>query len=743
MTPTGKHPSGIDADLKAALADHRAGRMDAARRGYAGVLQRRPDHPQALHGLAVLALNARDDRAAADLLTRLVRARPKDARAHNLLGLAHKRLGDVAAAEAAFRKAVALDPRHAEALANLGAVLHDRGDLAGAATALERAVALAPGLAFARNSLGMIRRDQGRHADAAAAYRAALAAGPDNPVVLNNLGNALSASGDLDGALAAFRRALERRPDYAEVHCNLGKLLTDRRHPAEAEGAYRKAVALNPRLAEAHLGLGWTLLEAGRDADAAEAFRAVLALEPDSGAALTFLVRAEARRCRWDDLADLEAAVRARVAEGADDLAPLVLSELDTTPAECLAAARARCKAAYGGYAPLPAVPAGPREVLTIGYLSPDLGEHPVGRLLPAILESHDRGKVRTIGYALNPDDGSALRRRLVAAFDTFADLSAASDADVAAHIRADGVDVLVDLAGHTHGARMGIPARRPAPVQCAWLGYPGTTGADFIDYLVADAFVAPTAAARDYCEALVHLPGCYLVADPGREVGPAPARGDAGLPERGFVFCAFHRTDKLRPATFDVWMRILDRVPESVLWLTARGEAADRLRAEAERRGVDPDRLVFAARVPEVRDHLGRLRLAGLFLDTRPYNAHATAIDALHAGVPVLTCPGDGFAGRVGGSLLTSLGLVDLIAPDMAAYERMAVHLATHPEELAALRDRLARAKGPGTPFDPVGHARALEAAFRAMWERHAAGASPAPITVPAGPARPENAFQ
>jgi len=735
VTPHGPS-AGVEAALRAARADHRAGKVAAARRHYADVLAQRPDQPEALHGLAVLALQGRDAAGAADLLARLVRVRPRDARAHNLLGLALSRLGKTPQAEAAFHRAVALDPESAEALANLGGALHDRRRFAEAEAALEKATVLAPTLVYALNSLGMVRRERGRDAEAAAAYRKALALDPDNPVILNNLGNALGGAGDPDGALAAFRAALAKRPDYAEVHANIGQLLCDLRRPAEAEPAYRKAVTLDPKLTVGHLGLGWAALEMGRDADAAAALRAALALEPDHGGALTLLVRAETRRCRWDDLAALEAAIRARIAAGADDVGQLMLLEFDTTPAERLEAARRRCAAAYGGHAPLAPPAAGPvgtsKAVLTVGYLSPDFGEHPVGRLIAALLEAHDRTRVRTIGYALDPDDGSALRRRLVAAFDAFADLGGASDAAAAARIRGHGVDVLVDLAGATHGSRMGILARRPAAVQCGWLGYPGTTGAPFIDYLIADGYVAPPEAAADYSEALVRLPGCYLVTDPAREVGPTPMRAACDLPERGFVFCPFNRTEKLRPALFDTWMRILAAVPESVLWLTAGGEAAENLKTEAGRRGVDPGRLVFAARVPEVRDHLGRLRVAGLFLDTMPYNAHATALDALHAGVPVLTCPGIGFAGRVGGSLLTSLGLVDLIAPDVAAYERMAVRLATRPDELAALRERLAGAKGLGTPFDPAGRARALEAAYRAMWDRHAAGKAPAAIDLP-----------
>jgi len=657
---------GVEAALAAALAAHRAGRAAEARRGYAAVLKTTPDAPDALHGLGVLALQGREDETAAALFARLVAVRPKDARAHNFLGLALARRGRAGDAEAAFRKAVALDRKHAEAWANLGGILHDQGRLAEAEAALKKATALAPGLVFALNGLGMVRRDLGRHAEAATAYRKALAAAPGEPAIWRNLGNALQEAGDLKGATAAFARTL--------------------------------------------------------------------ALAPGDGRALTQLIHAEQRRCRWDAVPPLEGQVHAAIRDGAADLEPLVLLALDTTPRERLAAARRLCAAEFGNLRALPPLPAaadrsGP---VVVGYLSPDFGDHPVGHLIPALLEAHDRATVTVLGYGLRPADGTPIRARLEAACDRFADLARTPTAEAAARIRADGVDVLVDLAGPTQGARMGILALRPARVQATYLGFAGTAGAPFIDYLIADGYVAPPDAAADYSEALVRLPGCYLVTDPAREVGPMPTRAACGLPERGFVFCAFNRTEKLRPALFDVWMRILTAVPESVLWLTAAGEAAENLRSEAGRRGVDPGRLVFAARVPEVRDHLGRLRVAGLFLDTMPYNAHATAVDALHADVPVLTCPGAALAARVGGSLLASMGLTDLIAPDVAAYERAAVRLATHPEELAALRGRLAGAKGAGTPFDPAGHARALEAVFREMRARHAAGGVPGPIETP-----------
>lgn len=378
-----------------------------------------------------------------------------------------------------------------------------------------------------------------------------------------------------------------------------------------------------------------------------------------------------------------------------------------------------------------PAVSGGAR--LKIGYISADFCEHPTAHLMRNLFRCHDRDRFEIYGYALRGDDGSAYCRQIRAGCDRFTEVSQLANGEVERQIRGDGVHILVDLMSYTNHARPELFALRPAPVQVAWLGFPGGSGAAYMDYLLVDPTVLPPEQARYYTEQPVWLPECYQVNDRWQEIAETGMRRiDQGLPETGFVFCCFNQIQKIEPVMFGVWMRLLDRVPGSVLWLyTESEEARDRLRAEAAARGVAAERLVFAGRLPKGR-HLERHRLADLFLDTRLYNAHTTASDALWAGLPVLTCPGDSFPARVAASVLRAVGLPELIVGSLADYEELAFALATGPEQLAALREKLQRNRLQTPLFDTERFARHLESAYRMMWERHDRGLSPAPLRVP-----------
>ncbi|HEY0833504.1 MAG TPA: glycosyltransferase, partial [Azospirillum sp.] len=439
--------------------------------------------------------------------------------------------------------------------------------------------------------------------------------------------------------------------------------------------------------------------------------------------------------CRWDGLDALSARLARAVDEGATRQAhPWIFLGEGAGPAAELACARRYTAWRTRGVVPLPPVPVGgARERLRIGYLSADFHEHATAALIAELIERHDRARVEVVGYSYGPDDGGALRARLARGFDRFVDLGAEPHEAAARRIRADGVDILVDLKGHTQNARPEIAAFRPAPVQAHWLGYPGSMGADFIDYVIADAVTAPDALQPHFAERIVRLPGCYQPNDRTRAVAETPSRAACGLPESGFVFCCFNSPYKIGPAVFAVWMRLLATVPGGVLWLLeSHPEAAGNLRREAVRHGVDPARLVFAPRLPPAH-YLARCRLADLFLDTLPVGAHTTASDALWAGLPVLTVLGDAFAGRVGASLLHAVGLPELAVESLAAYEAAALRLARDPAALAALRERLAAGRDSAPLWDTDRLARALERAYAAMWAIHAAGEPPRAIDVPA----------
>jgi protein O-GlcNAc transferase len=374
--------------------------------------------------------------------------------------------------------------------------------------------------------------------------------------------------------------------------------------------------------------------------------------------------------------------------------------------------------------APAPELPAAERTQerhprLRIAYLSADYRNHPVGLIMPRIIELHDRTRVEVSGYSMGADDQSEIRQRLIAAFDHFVDLKDCSVTETAQRIRADEIDILVDLHGWTSDGRPEALALRCAPVQVNWLGYAGTTGhPKLADYLLGDPIVTPLAHAAHYTETLAHLPNCYLPADDTIAPGPPPSRRDAGLPEEGFVFCSFNNSYKFNPQVFDLWCRLLRETGESCLWLSqAGGTAQDRLRSEAQARGVDPARLVFAPRVESRRDHLSRLQLANLALDPFPYNSHSTGIDALWAGVPMVALLGEAFPGRVGASLLHAVGLDELVAASVDEYHELALALARNPQRLGELRSRLANDRHACPLFDMAHFVSSLEEVYCRMW--------------------------
>jgi protein O-GlcNAc transferase len=585
-------------------------------------------------------------------------------------------------------KILEAEPAHAQTLHLLALVSYRQGDPAAAARLLRKAAAGAPPFAPAFNDLGNILAQQGRTSEAIEQYRRAIAVAPEYAEAHNNLGNACQIAGEFENAVEAYRRALALRPGYAEAHRNMGSALR--------------------RL--------------GRLGEAVEAFRTAVSLNPDYADAITQLVQELRSQCYWALLKPLTAQLIGIVEAGSAAVNPFVFLSLDTTARQQFLCAR-RWAAGHveAGASKLPPPPASPRPDgrITMGYLSADFQEHATAQLTAALFELHDRNRFRVIGYSYGADDGSAMRRRLARAFDEFVDLESVSHADAAARIRADQVDILVDLKGYTTDARPQILALRPAPLQVSYLGYPGTMGTEAVDFILADPFVLPAGQQEFYSEKIVHLPGCYQANDNSRPVAsPGPSRAACGLPERAFVFCCFNGSEKLTADVFDVWIRLLAAVPEAVLWLLASNPAAvGNLRREAEARlPGTAARLVFAPRLPNPQ-HLARFALADLFLDTFPYNAHTLASDALWGGCPVLTRAGETFPSRVAGSLLRAAGMPELIATSLEDYESLAVRLARAPAELAGLRARLQSTRLSAPLFDSAGFTRRIEAVYESIW--------------------------
>jgi protein O-GlcNAc transferase len=536
----------------------------------------------------------------------------------------------------------------------------------------------------------------------------------------------------LEEAEAQFRQVLDADPCDAEALFHLGALLSAKSRYAEAVHTYRDALQLTPEDPNLWMALGQTHALDGALDQTLRCFETAVRLQPENPSFRGALLYEMQGVCDWSRFEEFASRQRRSVREGADaDIPPFPFLSIPSTPVEQLQCAanfarRQRREVArdriFRFERPV-------KSRLRIGYLSADFHEHATTYLTAELFELHDREEYEIFGYSYGPDDGGATRARLVRAFDRFVDLSTLSHPEAANRIHADGVDILVDLKGYTQGAAIDIAALRPSPVQVSYLGYPGTTGADFIDYLVSDAFLTPPGDERHYSEQLVIMPASYQVNDRKRPVAQTPPRRELELPDGAFVFCCFNQSYKILPEVFAVWMRLLASVPHSVLWLLDSNHwAARNLRREAQACGVAPERLVFAPRLPVAR-HLGRLGAADLFLDTMPYNAHTTASDALWAGLPLLTCAGETFASRVAGSLLNAVGMPELVTRTLADYEALGLRLACVPSELNALRDKLQRNRASAPLFDTPVFARYLEAAYAQMWENYRSGFGPRSI--------------
>ncbi len=511
-------------------------------------------------------------------------------------------------------------------------------------------------------------------------------------------------------AYTALADAAAVAADDPAVLMSLGAVCIDLGRPAEASECLRRAIAGGEDTGAAWDNLGLALRDLGDFSEAARAFERAVTLDPALTVALSNLVKTLRDICRWDEAEARERELLGRLAHDGDDpgCGPFSVA-LQTTPAQQLRIARAFSRARLPAVA-APAVIAERGSRLRIGYLSCDLHDHATARLMAGLFERHDRARFAVHAYSYGPDDGSPLRRRLTAAIEHWTEVGAIGDADCAERIRADAIDVLVDLKGHTGGARLGILAHRPAPVQLHYLGFPGTLGYDGVDGLVADALLVPPGADADYHERVWRLPRCYQVNDDRRALPPATPRAALGLPDDALVLACFNQTYKLTRAFFATWLEALQAAGDALLWLYVPQPAAqEHLRAEAVRAGIDPARLRFAPRVAQT-EHIARLAAADLALDTLPYGAHTTGSDALWAGVPLLSCRGTTFAGRVGASLLDAAGLPELAADSLAAYRSTLVALATDRERLRGYRAYLGRERRRLPLFDTEGFTRDFE---------------------------------
>ena len=639
-----------------------------------------------------------------------------------------------------LEQALQRDPEHGGLLLNLGNALFQTGRVADALVYYDHALEASPGNTEAYFNRGNALLKMNRFDEALASYDLAITRDPGLARAHYYRGNTLRQLGRSDESLLCYSRALQIDPDYSAALCGTGNALRDLNRLPEALAHYEDALKLDSGNIEAISNRGVVLLALKRPEDAMRCFEQLLQM--DAGHArfnltLGFLMHSQILCCDWRNFESHLAALIKDVDAGEPVTMPSLLTLISGSAPLLLRCAR-RYVAAHNPGAPLsPIGPYGHRKI-RLAYVSADFREHPVSQLMVGVFEAHDRSRFEVIGISLRTGDGSALGRRVATAFDRFIEVAGQNDRLIAAQLRELEIDIAIDLTGYTEGSRIGVFAERIAPVQINFLGYPGTLAAPYMDYLIADRIVIPEDHRESYVENIIHMPDCFLPPDSWAPDEIRPNRTEHGLPQDGFVFCCFNYHHKILPPVFDVWMRLLRAVDGSVLWLAHGTEVATRnLTKEAQESGIAPERLVFAPRLHDLGHHLARYRAADLFLDTVPYNAHKTGLDALWAGLPLITIRGGAFAGRVAASLLGTLGLPELVAASLEDYETLALRLARSPDLLRDIRSRLAHARQDSALFDASRYLRHLESAYITVWQRAERGERPSAFAVQPIPLR------
>ena len=637
-------------------------------------------------------------------------------------GLTLHQNGQLAKAEQIYRNVLKLHPRHFETLHMIGLIAYQTQDLQNAAIYIEQALKINPSNSDAYSNLGVVFNEMGQNRKAVESYDKALVINPEFAQAHSNRGKALSELGQDQEAILSCNQAIEINPDYAMAYFNRGNALKNLKLFQPAIESYDKAIKINPKYGDSFYNRGNVFRELQKFEAAVNDFDKALILKPDYDFLHGVRLHLKMKICDWGDFEKQVSELKKKVEQKIKATTAFSLLALTDSPSLHLQASETWVNAAYPINQGLGTVEKRPKsQRIRIGYYSADFHDHATTYLMAGLFEQHDKSQFELIAFSFDQENSDEMRKRVVKAFDQFRDVTNLSDKEVASLSRQMGIDIAIDLKGLTQDCRAGIFSYRAAPIQVSYLGFPGTMGATYIDYLIADKTLIPKQSQKYYAEKIAYLPNSYQVNDSRREISARIfTREELKLPQSGFVYCCFNSSYKITPHAFDGWMRILKQVQGSVLWLIEDNPSAvSNLQLEAQRCGVDSKRLIFAKKIP-LPDHLARHQVADLFLDTLPYNAHTTASDSLWAGVPVLTRAGESFASRVAASLLTALNLPELIASSQADYETLAVDLAINPERLKIIRQKLKQNLQSTSLFNTAMFARHIENAYTQMYERY-----------------------
>jgi predicted O-linked N-acetylglucosamine transferase (SPINDLY family) len=742
-------------------------RCEEAIQSFDQAIKLRPDYAEAYTNRGIAEYDIRQYEAAIASYNKAIQYKPNFAEAYNNRGNSLRELQQKTQALEDFEQAIRLNPNYADAYSNRGNLLQDRSRFQEALESYDKALALNANVAAIHSNRGAVLNElhqyeaaiescdraiqldskcvdayvnrgialntMGRVQDAIECYDRALALNPNTAEAYSNRGVSLSEFHQYEAALDSCGKAIQLKPDKVESYVNYGTVLQATGSYQQALENYNHALNLKPDSSVLHFNRGMALISLKRYEEALESYSRALRSDPDFHYLYGEYLYTEQCLCQWDHFSIQCAELVARIQQDQKVILPFRFLALSDSAALQKKAAEIQSQDKWQADTNgIKSYRWPPHKRLRIGYFSPDFRDHPVSYLMAELFEQHDREQFEFFGFSWSKDANDAMRQRIAAAMEHFIDVQVLSSDAIVRLCHEHEIDIAVDLTGYTTHSRPGIFAQRAAPVQMNYLGYPGTMGADFMDYLVADGTLIPEVSRQYYTEKIVYMPDCFQVNDSRRQISTKPfTRAEQGLPQDGFVFCCFNNSYKVMPEMFARWMRILSRVEGSVLWLiTDNAVAGENLRQEAQRQGVSAERLIFAGRLP-LDEHLGRQRLADLFLDTFPFNAGATASPALWAGLPVLTCSGESFASRMAASLLHAVRLPELIAPSLDAYEEMAIELAQTPGKMQSVKERLSENLRTAPLFDTPRFTRHLEQAYRKMHERSRAGLAPDHIFV------------
>jgi protein O-GlcNAc transferase len=699
--------------------------IEAAIKSYEEVLIIKPDFAELHNNLGIIYHGIDKIDSARQHLEDAVRIMPEFVEAFNNLGHIYKELKLLDRAIDCYKNAVAINPEFADGYFNIGLVLQDQKQFDLAINNFEMAISINPNYSDAHFNIANILQDLGQLDGAVQSYQKTIKIKQDNTEAHYELGLTFMQLGKVDASIKSYEKALSINPNYGDVHNSLGNIFNQIGQLEKALLSYENALSISPEHAEVYFNLGNLMLDLNQLDNAIVNYEYALKLKPGIDCNFGNLVHTKMHLCNWDYFSDNLEELLEKINHNEKTISPFSLSALIDDAKIQLKNAKIFAKQKHPKNSALSKnYNYSTHKKIRIGYFSADFREHPVSYLSAELYELHNRSQFEIYAFSFGPDTQDVMNLRIKAGVDNFYDVRDMSYKDIALLSRSLEIDIAIDLGGFSANNRLEIFAITAAPIQINYLAYPGTMGADFYDYIVADETLIPEAQKSNYAENIIYLPSCYMPQDNSRQISDKPLkRQDFNLPEDGFVFCCFNNSYKITPKEFDIWMRLLSKVDGSILWLIkANKSSVDNLKSEAEKRGVKADRLIFADKLT-IEEHLARQRLADLFLDTFNFNAHTTASDALWVGLPIVTKIGKGFAARVAASLLTSIEVPELITTSEKEYEALALDLATNPEKLLLIKNKLADKRSTAPLFDTETYTKNLEKAYIRAHERYSSG--------------------